>query len=67
MPIAQAVLLENFPPEKRRLSMSIFAVGIILAPVIGPVLGGWITDNYSWHWIFFYKHSAWRFSGLFVE
>lgn len=53
MPIAQAVLLENFPPEKRRLSMSIFAVGIILAPVIGPVLGGWITDNYSWHWIFY--------------
>lgn len=53
MPIAQAILLESFPPEKRRLSMSIFAVGIILAPVIGPVLGGWITDNYSWHWIFF--------------
>lgn len=53
MPIAQAILLESFPVEKRRLSMSIFAVGVILAPVIGPVLGGWITDNYSWHWIFF--------------
>lgn len=53
IPIAQAILLESFPIEKRRLSMSIFAVGVILAPVIGPVLGGWITDNYSWHWIFF--------------
>lgn len=53
MPISQAVLLENFPVEKRRLSMSIFAIGVILAPVIGPVLGGWITDNYTWHWIFF--------------
>lgn len=53
MPISQAILLESFPPEKRRLSMSVFAVGVILAPVIGPVLGGWITDNYTWHWIFF--------------
>lgn len=53
MPISQAILLESFPVEKRRLSMSVFAVGVILAPVIGPVLGGWITDNYTWHWIFF--------------
>lgn len=53
MPIAQAVLLESFPLEKRRLSMSIFAIGVILAPVIGPTLGGWITDNYTWHWIFY--------------
>lgn len=53
MPISQAILLESFPVEKRRLSMSVFAVGVILAPVIGPVLGGWITDNYSWHWIFY--------------
>ncbi|MFA7658260.1 MAG: DHA2 family efflux MFS transporter permease subunit [Candidatus Gastranaerophilaceae bacterium] len=53
IPIAQAILLENFPIEKRRLSMSIFAVGVIIAPIIGPVLGGWITDNYSWHWIFY--------------
>ncbi len=53
IPIAQAILLENFPIEKRRLSMSVFAVGVIIAPIIGPVLGGWITDNYSWHWIFY--------------
>lgn len=53
MPIAQAVLFENFPFEKRRMAMSVFGIGIIIAPIIGPVLGGWITDNYSWHWIFY--------------
>lgn len=53
VPISQAILLENFPLEKRRMAMSIFGVGIIIAPIIGPVLGGWITDNYSWHWIFY--------------
>jgi len=52
MPISQSVLLESFPPSKRGISMAIFGIGIILAPVIGPTLGGWITDNYSWHWIF---------------
>lgn len=53
IPIAQAILLENFPIEKRRMAMSVFAVGVIIAPIVGPVLGGWITDNYSWHWIFY--------------
>lgn len=53
VPISQAILLENFPMEKRRMAMSIFGIGIIIAPIIGPVLGGWITDNYSWHWIFY--------------
>lgn len=53
VPVAQSILLENFPIEKRRMAMSIFGVGIIIAPIIGPVLGGWITDNYNWHWIFY--------------
>lgn len=53
VPIAQSILLESFPFEKRRMAMSVFGIGIILAPIIGPVLGGWITDNYSWHWIFY--------------
>lgn len=53
VPIAQSILLENFPLHKRRMAMSVFGVGIIIAPIIGPVLGGWITDNYSWHWIFY--------------
>ena len=53
LPIAQSILLENFPLEKRRMAMSVFGIGVIIAPIIGPVLGGWITDNYSWHWIFY--------------
>jgi len=52
-PIAQAVLLESFPPEKRGQAMAIYGMGIIVAPIIGPTLGGWITDNYSWRWIFY--------------
>jgi DHA2 family multidrug resistance protein len=51
-PIAQAVLLESFPREKRGIAMTIFGLVVILAPVIGPVLGGWLTDNYSWRWAF---------------
>lgn len=53
LPISQAIMLESFPLEKRGLAMSIFAFGVVVAPIIGPILGGWITDNYSWHWIFF--------------
>lgn len=53
IPISQSILLENFPIEKRRMAMSIFGIGIIIAPIIGPVLGGWITDNYTWNWIFY--------------
>src|SRR5574344_2136166 len=53
VPISQAVMLESFAPEKRGMATSIFGLGVILAPIIGPVLGGWITDNWSWPWIFF--------------
>lgn len=53
IPISQSILLESFPLNKRRMAMSVFGIGIIIAPIIGPVLGGWITDNYSWHWIFY--------------
>lgn len=52
-PISQAILLESFPKEKRGVAMSVFGLCVVLAPVIGPVLGGWITDNFSWNWIFF--------------
>jgi MFS transporter, DHA2 family, multidrug resistance protein len=53
VPIAQAVLLESFPPAKRGVAMATFAIGVIVAPILGPTLGGWITDNYSWRWIFY--------------
>ncbi|MCE5200226.1 DHA2 family efflux MFS transporter permease subunit [bacterium] len=52
-PIAQAILLESFPLHKRGMGMAIFGIGVVFAPIIGPTLGGWITDNYSWRWIFY--------------
>ncbi|HEY0407954.1 MAG TPA: DHA2 family efflux MFS transporter permease subunit [Pyrinomonadaceae bacterium] len=52
-PIAQSVLLESFPHEKRGQAMAVYGLGIVTAPIIGPTLGGWITDNYSWRWIFY--------------
>ena len=53
MPISQAILLESFPPAKRGQAMAVFAMGVVVAPILGPTLGGWITDNYSWRWIFY--------------
>src|SRR5204863_5809276 len=50
-PISQAVLLESFPPARRGVAMAVFGLGVVVAPIIGPTLGGWITDNYSWRWI----------------
>jgi DHA2 family multidrug resistance protein len=52
-PIAQTILFESFPKEKHGQAMGIYGLGVVVAPIIGPVLGGWITDNYSWRWIFF--------------
>src|ERR1700757_1325939 len=52
-PVAQAVLVDTFPPAKRAAAFALFTVVIVTAPAVGPVLGGWITDNYSWRWIFF--------------
>ncbi len=52
-PSSQAVLLDAFPPEKQGQAMTIFGLAALLAPVIGPTLGGYITDNYGWRWIFY--------------
>src|SRR6202051_4861021 len=51
-PMAQAILADTFPPEKRGLAFSVYGVTAVVAPSIGPPLGGWITDNYTWRWIF---------------
>jgi DHA2 family multidrug resistance protein len=52
-PSEQAILADTFPPEKRAQAFALYGVAVIVAPTVGPTLGGWITDNYSWHWIFF--------------
>jgi len=52
-PLAQAILADTFPPEKRGLAFALYGITTILAPTIGPTLGGWLTDNYSWRWIFY--------------
>jgi len=52
-PISQAVLLETFPQRQHGMAMAIFGIGIMFGPIVGPLVGGWITDNWSWHWIFF--------------
>ena len=52
-PISQAILLETFPPYLHGTAMAIFGAGVMFGPIIGPLLGGWITDNWSWQWIFF--------------
>jgi DHA2 family multidrug resistance protein len=52
-PVSQAILVESFPREKQGMAMAVYGMGVVVAPIIGPTLGGWITDNYSWRWIFF--------------
>jgi DHA2 family multidrug resistance protein len=52
-PLSQAVLLEAFPPEDRGKAMGFWGLGVVVAPILGPVLGGWVTDNYSWRWVFY--------------
>lgn len=51
-PLSQAILTESFPPEKRGMAMGLFGLGVVVAPVLGPTLGGWLTDNLSWRWAF---------------
>src|ERR1700761_4754421 len=52
-PMAQAILNDTFPPEQRGAAFALYGISAVLAPTVGPMLGGWITDNYSWRWIFF--------------
>jgi len=52
-PVSQAILLEAFPKEQRGMAMAVFGMGVVVGPILGPVLGGWITDNWGWRWIFY--------------
>jgi DHA2 family multidrug resistance protein len=53
IPMSQAVLMEAFPPAQHGLAMAVWGMGLMAAPILGPALGGWITDNYSWRWIYY--------------
>src|SRR5207247_4209895 len=52
-PVAQSILADTFPPQQRGLAFALYGITTIIAPTVGPTLGGWITDNYTWRWIFF--------------
>ncbi len=52
VPVAQSILADSFPPAKRGQAFALFGVAVVVAPVIGPTLGGWLADNWSWHWCF---------------
>jgi len=67
----QAMLADTFPPEKRPQAFALYGIAVIVAPTVGPTIGGWITDNYSWCWIFYINIPAGLLSlflnGLLVE
>ena len=53
IPLSQSLLLQSYPPEKRAIAMALWTMTIIVAPIFGPILGGWLSDNWHWSWIFF--------------
>lgn len=65
-PSAQAIMADSFPPAKRGMAFAVYGVAVVMAPAIGPTLGGWITDNFDWRWIFFINIPVGIFSVLAV-
>ena len=53
IPVSQAIMREAFPDEEQGMAMAVYGMGVVLAPAIGPILGGWLTDHYGWQWIFY--------------
>ncbi|HSB79160.1 MAG TPA: DHA2 family efflux MFS transporter permease subunit [Candidatus Methylomirabilis sp.] len=66
-PLSQAILLESFPPARRGMAMAVFGIGVVCAPIFGPTLGGWITDNFSWRWIFYINIPIGVFAVLAIQ
>ncbi len=65
IPLSMAILQETFPPEERSMAMSIYGMGVVLAPALGPVVGGWLTDHLGWPWIF-YVNAPFSIFGVFM-
>ncbi len=65
IPISQAILRESFPPKEQGIAMAFYGMGVVLAPAIGPVVGGWLTDHYGWPWIF-YINIPFSIAGIFM-
>ena len=65
-PLSQAVLLEEFPPEERGKAMAFWGLGIVVAPILGPTMGGWLTDTLSWRWVFYINLPIGLFSFLMI-
>ena len=65
-PITQSLLYRIYPPEKRGMALAMLAMVTVVAPIAGPILGGWITDNYSWQWIFFINVPIGIFASMVV-
>jgi MFS transporter, DHA2 family, multidrug resistance protein len=66
-PLSQAVLLESFKPEERGKAMGFWGLGIVVAPILGPVFGGWITENYNWRWVFYINLPVGAMSLLMIQ
>lgn len=64
IPLSQSLLLSNYPPEKKGLALALWSLTVVVAPVLGPVLGGWITDNINWPWIFYMNLPVGLFSAF---
>jgi DHA2 family multidrug resistance protein len=70
-PVEQSMLIDSFPPEKRGMAIAAFAIVVVVGPVLGPTLGGWITETSSWHWVFLINVpvgiAAWFLTEIFVD
>src|SRR6202161_1177348 len=53
VPLSQAVMYDIYPPQQRAVAMSVWTMGVMIGPICGPILGGWLTENYSWRWVFY--------------
>src|SRR5579875_2866237 len=53
VPLSQAVMYDIYPPERRGSALSLWTMGVMVGPILGPILGGWLTENYNWRWVFY--------------